>query len=82
MLILTRRAPVGDRRSATDSEGIQIGPNIRVYLLDRHGDQVRVGIEAPPDIHIRRTELPKRCTCERGTCELHPAAGATNPCHD
>ena len=48
MLVLTRK--VGER--------IHIGNNIIVAVVAIEGQRVRIGIEAPRDIPIRREELP------------------------
>ena len=37
-----------------------IGGNIKVYVLDVDRNQVKIGIEAPREINIRRTELKER----------------------
>jgi carbon storage regulator len=50
MLILTRRP----------HESIRIGPRIRVTVLGFKGSQVRIGIEAPPDVTIDREEIWER----------------------
>lgn len=47
MLVLTRRR----------GESIQIGPEITIRVLDVKGGQIRLGIEAPKDSNIVRTEL-------------------------
>ncbi len=53
MLILTRRP----------HEKIIIGDNIVVTFLGFKGHQLRIGIEAPKDVPIRREELlPKEVT--------------------
>lgn len=44
-------------------EAIDIGDDIRVYILpnpNKRSTQVRVGIEAPKNINIKRSELPKQ----------------------
>jgi carbon storage regulator len=48
MLILSRK--VGER--------VLIGEGIVVQVLEVYGRRVRLGIEAPGDITIRREELP------------------------
>lgn len=48
MLVLTRKA----------TEKIQIGENIVLTILRVKGQAVRVGIEAPRDVRVLRTELP------------------------
>jgi len=47
MLVLTRRL----------GEGIAIGSGIRVVVLGIRGNQVRLGIEAPPQTEIYRDEI-------------------------
>ena len=47
MLVLTRRI----------SESINIGDDIIVKVIDIQGGQVRIGITAPKDVHILRSEL-------------------------
>jgi carbon storage regulator len=47
MLVLTRKV----------GEQIVVGDDIRVTVLSVNGQRVRVGIEAPADVAIRRSEL-------------------------
>ncbi len=47
MLILTRRL----------GESITIGDDIKVSVLGIHGRQVRLGIEAPPEVIVHREEI-------------------------
>ena len=47
MLILTRKK----------GEAIAIGDHIQVQVLNIKGGQVRIGIDAPRDIHINREEF-------------------------
>ncbi len=47
MLILTRRL----------GESITIGDNIKISVLGVHGRQVRLGIDAPPDVVVHREEI-------------------------
>ncbi len=47
MLVLSRR----------EGESIKIGDNITLIFYDVQGDRVRIGIDAPKDIAIVRTEL-------------------------
>jgi len=47
MLVLSRK----------QQEAICIGPNIRVTVLKVKGHSVKIGIEAPPGMHILRQEL-------------------------
>jgi carbon storage regulator CsrA len=48
MLVLTRKT----------QEKIQIGDNIVLTILRVKGQAVRVGIEAPRDVRVLRSELP------------------------
>ena len=47
MLILTRKT----------GEGIIIGNDIRVSVLEIRGKQIRLGIEAPADVQVLREEV-------------------------
>jgi carbon storage regulator len=47
MLILTRRP----------GESIQVGDNIEISILEIRGNQVRLGINAPSDVLVLRSEL-------------------------
>ena len=50
MLILTRRI----------GESLLIGDAIRVVVLEMRGNQVRLGITAPPEVVVLREEVCKR----------------------
>ncbi|HPL62868.1 MAG TPA: carbon storage regulator CsrA [Syntrophales bacterium] len=47
MLILTRKL----------GESIKIGDNVKVTFLGIKGRQVRIGIEAPPEVAVHREEI-------------------------
>lgn len=47
MLVLSRRA----------DERLVIGENIVITIVSIRGEKVRVGIEAPREVHIARAEL-------------------------
>ena len=47
MLILTRKL----------GESITIGDNIKITFLETKGRQIRIGIEAPPNITVHREEI-------------------------
>jgi carbon storage regulator len=50
MLVLTRKL----------GEGITIGNNVRVVVLEIKGGQVRIGIEAPQSVQVHRDEIYAR----------------------
>jgi carbon storage regulator len=50
MLILTRKF----------GENIRIGDKIRIIILDVKGGQVKLGIDAPPNITVHREEIYER----------------------
>lgn len=47
MLVLSRQR----------NEGIMIGDNIEITIVDIRGDKVRLGIEAPTEIPVHRQEV-------------------------
>lgn len=47
MLILSRK---------TD-QAIKIGDNITITIIDIHGDQVKIGVDAPRDVKVFRQEV-------------------------
>jgi carbon storage regulator CsrA len=57
MLVLTRKA----------KQQIQIGPNVTITILQIKGQAVRVGIEAPVEMPVLRTEVATRMTSETQT---------------
>ena len=71
MLILTRKV----------LQSIKIGDEIIVKLLEVKGKQVRLGVEAPPGLHIDREEVYERKQLEkalyasRTTLDLSGGAG-------
>lgn len=54
MLVLTRKP----------KQQIQIGPQITITILQVKGQSVRVGIEAPHDVCVLRTEVATRPTSD------------------
>jgi carbon storage regulator len=55
MLILTRRV----------GETLVIGPDIEVTVLGVKGSQVRVGVNAPKDVRVDRSEIRLRIDAEK-----------------
>ena len=55
MLILTRR--VGEK--------VIIGENVTVTVLGVKGNQIRMGIDAPPEVQVHREEIFQRILKER-----------------
>ncbi|MCC2641804.1 MAG: csrA [Nitrospira sp.] len=50
MLVLSRRR----------GEGVTIGADVRIVVLGIKGGQVRLGIEAPPNVAVHRDEVHAR----------------------
>lgn len=53
MLVLTRK----------EGEAVRIGSDVRVSIVQMQGGQVRIAIEAPPEIGILREEVWERIAC-------------------
>ena len=60
MLILTRKS----------GESINIGKDIRVTIVEIQGKQVRLGIEAPPEMLVLREEVVVRIIQENRAAAL------------
>ncbi|WP_447977046.1 carbon storage regulator CsrA [Candidatus Nitrospira bockiana] len=65
MLVLSRKS----------GEGITIGPDIRVVVVEIKGGQVRLGIEAPVNVKVHRDEVYARIVEEN----RHAAATGPSP---
>jgi len=57
MLVLSRKT----------NESIVINDNIRVTVTDIRGDKVRLGIDAPRDVPVHRSEVWEAIKRERAT---------------
>lgn len=68
MLVLTRK--IGER--------IIIGQNVKVAVLQVHGNRVKLGVTGPPDVSIHREEVSHRITGRPSSTE-QPCAGMAGP---
>ena len=59
MLILTRRV----------NETLMVGDDVTVTVLGVHGNQVRIGINAPKEVAVHREEVYDRIKYERNKAE-------------
>lgn len=66
MLVLTRKP----------NEEIVIGDSVRVRIGQLRGNRVRLLIEAPPEVQIRRKEAMTRC---EAVAEIHSAELCASP---
>ncbi len=64
MLVLTRRP----------GEQIVIGNGIRVTVVSVGPGRVKIGVEAPPDVRVDRSEIHERILHEQG-CDVLAAVG-------
>ena len=48
-------------------EYIAIGDNVKVYVVEIRGDKVRLGIDAPSNISVHRSEVYEAIKRERGS---------------
>lgn len=67
MLILTRRF----------GESIVIGPDVTVMVIGVKGNQVRLGIKAPPNVAVHREEIFNRIAREREADETQKMGSAS-----
>lgn len=47
-----------------DGDSFEIGNQVKVKILGRRGNQIRVGIEAPKSISVHRTKVANRIRAE------------------
>ena len=55
MLILTRKV----------GETLMVGSDVTVTVMAVHGNQVRIGINAPKDVEVHREEIYDRVQAEK-----------------
>ena len=66
LLVLTRKP----------QQSIMVGDDIELTVLSIHGDKVRLGVQAPSDVPVHRTEIYleiKRTHGEAGATKTRPA---------
>ena len=66
MLILSRKI----------DEKIKIGDEITITLIDVHGDQVKIGVEAPKDVKVFRQEVFDAIQNENKAAAVENKAGS------
>lgn len=65
MLVLSRK----------ESQRIQVGDDVLICVVAIDGDRVRIGIEAPREVRVMRTELLDRREESEGSGERDDRAG-------
>lgn len=63
MLILSRKL----------DEKIRIGNDITLTIIEIHGDQVKIGVEAPKDIKVFRQEVYEEIQSENKAAAAQPS---------
>jgi carbon storage regulator len=64
MLVLSRQR----------DESIIIGDDVEIAVVDIRGENIRLGITAPPHVPVHRKEVYEAMRRERGKRGEHPAA--------
>jgi carbon storage regulator len=75
MLVLTRKI----------NQAILIGQNVRILAQSIRGNQIRLGIEAPPSVTIQRKELREAAAsseARRPATAVTKSPTPTSPIHD
>ena len=73
MLVLTRKL----------GENIRIGDSVKITVLEVRSGQVKLGIEAPPEVKVHREEIYARIQEEnRRAQRMHKGGEATAPEND
>jgi carbon storage regulator len=69
MLVLTRKL----------GENIRIGDSVKITVLEVRSGQVKLGIEAPPEVKVHREEIYARIQEENRRSKLWKSEGGTTP---
>ncbi len=70
MLVLTRKL----------GENIRIGDSVKITVLEVRSGQVKLGIEAPPEVKVHREEIYARIQAEnQKATAVRPPSGDTIP---
>jgi len=69
MLVLTRKL----------GENIRIGDSVKITVLEVRSGQVKLGIEAPPEIKVHREEIYARIQEENRRAQGKPEPPAAPP---
>jgi carbon storage regulator len=67
MLILTRRI----------GEVLRVGEDVSITVMGIHGNQIRLGIEAPKSVAVHREEIYSRIEAERRAAHSVPSPTPT-----
>lgn len=70
MLVLTRKL----------GENIRIGDSVKITVLEVRSGQVKLGIDAPPEVKVHREEIYKLIQEENRRAQ-HGRSGESNPPH-
>jgi len=73
MLVLTRKL----------GENIRIGDAVKITVLEVRSGQVKLGIEAPPEVKVHREEIYARIQEEnrKAAAQQRPPAAGADPGH-
>lgn len=72
MLVLARKV----------GQSIVINDNIKILVIEVRGDQVRLGIEAPREILVHRTELLEQIRAENAKTDVDIGEVTVSPPSD
>ena len=69
MLVLTRKL----------GENIRIGDSVKITVLEVRSGQVKLGIDAPPEVKVHREEIYARIQEENRRAQSRRTEGTTGP---